>query len=70
MEILDRVMIAMIKLKVTLHVTLGWCEYTRNRQGYYFHGEHAVIICLITLFLCLLNKPKLLVLGCNDKNCH
>lgn len=70
MEILDRVMIAMIKLKVTLHIIQGWLEYMCNRQGYYCYGEHAVIICLIILFLCPLNKPKLLVLGCNDKNCR
>lgn len=28
------------------------------------------IVCLIVLLLCLLNKLKLLVLWCDDKNCH
>lgn len=72
MEILDRVMIAMIKLKVTLHIIQGWLAYMRNKQGCYCYGEHTVIICLIILFLCLLNKLKLLVptvaLGANDTN--
>lgn len=62
MEILDRVMIAMIKLKVTLHIIQVWFGFMSNKQGCYCHGEHTVIICGIILFLCLLNKLKLLVL--------
>lgn len=59
MEILDRVMIAMIKLKVTLHIIQGWLAYMRNRQGCYCYGEHAVILRLIILlFLLLINQAE------------
>lgn len=62
MEILDRVMIAMIKLKVTLHIIQGWFIYMSNKEGCYCYGEHTVIIYCIILLLCLLAKLKLLVL--------
>lgn len=41
MEILDRVMIAMIKLKVTLHIIQSCRAYICNRRGCYCYGEHA-----------------------------
>lgn len=56
MEILDRVTIAMIKLKVTLHIIQSRLPYMSNGQICYCYGEHAVIICLIALFICLLNR--------------
>lgn len=53
MEILDRVTIAMIKLKVTLYIIQSCLPYMSNGQICYCY---AVIICLIALFICLLNR--------------
>lgn len=66
MEIPDRVMIAVIKLKVTLHIIQSRLTYMRNKQGCYCYGEHTVIICLIILFLCLLIN-KLQIVGAMTK---
>lgn len=33
MKILDRAVIAVIKLKVTLHIMQGWLAYKCNKQG-------------------------------------
>lgn len=63
MEILDRVVITAIKLKVTLHVIQDSLAYMHIKLGCYCYGEHTVIMCLEGFFFFwLLNKPTLLVL--------
>lgn len=46
MEILDRVVITAIKLKVTLHVIQDSLAYMHIKLGCYCYGEHTVIMCL------------------------
>lgn len=50
MEILDRVVITAIKLKVTLHVIQDSLAYMHIKLGCYCYGEHTVIMCLEVVF--------------------
>lgn len=50
MEILDRVVITAIKLKVTLHVIQDSLAYMHIKLGCYCYGEHTVIMCLEGFF--------------------
>lgn len=71
MKILDRAVIAVIKLKVTLHIMQGWLAYTCNKQGCQSYEKHSVIICLHIIMLLIKKKAEIVVIGgiwCTDSN--
>lgn len=59
MEILDRVVITAIKLKVTLHVIQDSLAYMHIKLGCYCYGEHTVIMCLEGFFFLVIKQADI-----------